>query len=87
MIGKNYTEFATKVVDAVIEALNSTGTGREISGNLLAAKLKQNPRMTREEWDKTRQEFLTFCFLIAMKENPGLMQELSWHIWNELKNA
>lgn len=67
MIANNFDEFVSKVSEAERKALNNE-TGQELTKQLLQMKLKQNPNMTKEEWQKTKSEFMTFIFCVMMKQ-------------------
>lgn len=84
MIAKSYNEFVDKASDAIRQALN-TEKGQEITKDLLARALKENPGMTPEEWKKMKSEFMTFIFAMFVKETPEAMEELATHVYNELR--
>lgn len=83
MIAKNFEGFTEKAVNAEAAALNSE-VGQELVGKLLEMKLAQNPNMTADEWNKTKQEFMVFIFAEMMKFKSELMQEMGRHLYNEL---
>ena len=84
MIAKDFDGFVEKVSSALRVALN-TPFGQEMTQKLLNMKLEQNPNMTREEWQKTKSEFMTFLFCQFVQDCPGAMQELAGHVWEELR--
>lgn len=84
-IASNFEEFVKKVFEAEIKALNNPA-GRELTHKLFEMMLAGNPDMTPDEWEQIKNRFLDFIFLAAVSETPELMQELSNHVWNELKN-
>lgn len=86
MIANNFDEFVEKVIKAETSALNSK-EGQELTGYLLEAKLKENPNMTTEEWNKTKQEFMMFIFAKIMEESSELMKEMVKHTYNELRGG
>jgi hypothetical protein len=83
-IAKNTTEFLDTVSSAIVKTMNTTEIGQELTEKLLEMKLAENPNMTKEEWNKTKQQFLIFMFHSFIKETPQAMQELGEHIYNEL---
>lgn len=83
MFTKNSAEFIERVSTGVMNALN-TEVGQELTSKLLEMKLAENPNMTEEEWQKIKQQFMTFCFAEVMKANPKLIEELATHTYNEL---
>ena len=83
-IANNYNEFVEKVVGTLTEKLN-TEQGQDVVKGLLSMKLKQNPNLTPEEWQTTKQEFLTFLFALFIKNVPETAGEMSEHVWNELQ--
>lgn len=83
-IATNFNEFIDKVSEAERKVLNSQ-TGQEITKELLKMKLDENPNMTKEEWQQTKSEFMTFIFAMFVKENPEAMKELAEHVWNEMQ--
>lgn len=85
MIAVNFNEFVNKISDAERKALNLPA-GQEITQKLLEMKLAENPNMTSEEWQQTKSDFMTFLFMIFIKENPEALQELGHHVWHELRN-
>lgn len=84
MIAGSFDEFVEKITQAERKALN-TPFGQEITENLLAMKLAENPNMTQEEWQDTKSQFLTFLFAMFVKETPEAMAELAQHCWDELQ--
>lgn len=85
MIAKNFDEYVDKVSSAVQTALN-TPVGQELVQDLLNAKLAQNPHMTQEEWNRTKQQFMVFIFSQFVKDTPGAMKELAGHVWEEMQH-
>ena len=83
-IANNFNDFVEKITEAERTALN-TPAGQEITQQLLEMKLEENPRLTPEEWQQTKSEFLTFLFAMFVKETPEAMHELGHHVWNELQ--
>ena len=83
-IAKNTTEFLDTVSSAIVKTMNTTEIGQELTEKLLNMKLAENPNLTKEEWDKTKQQFISFLFHSFIKETPQAMQELGEHIYNEL---
>ena len=84
MIAKDFDGFVEKVSNAIRVALN-TPFGQEMTKKLLEMKLAQNPRMTQEEWKKTKSEFMAFLFCQFVQDTPGAMKELAGHVWDELQ--
>ena len=84
MIAKDFDGFVEKVSSALRVALN-TPFGQEMTQKLLEMKLAQNPRMTQEEWKRTKSEFMTFLFCQFVQDTPGAMKELAGHVWEELQ--
>lgn len=82
-IANSYNEFVEKITNALKEKLN-TEQGEKITKELLRMKLKQNPNLTVEEWQKAKQELLTFLFLLTVRNVPEVAQEMSGHVWREL---
>lgn len=82
-IAKDFNGFVKTLTEALKEKLNAP-EGQEITKQLLEMKLEQNPGLTTEEWQQTKNEFLTFLFLQAVKSKPELAEEMSHHVWNEL---
>ena len=78
MIANNFNDFVEKVTEA---------EGQEITKKILEMKLAQDPNMTPEEWQNTKSQFLTFLFVMIVKENPEAMKELGTHVWNEMQEA
>lgn len=84
MIANNLNEFIETVSNAERKALN-TAAGQKITKQLLEMKLKENPNMTKEEWQETKSQFMTFIFAMIMKEQPEMMKELGGHVYEELR--
>lgn len=85
MIANSYNEFVEKASDAIRVALNND-FGQELTKNLLQNALKNNPNMTKEEWSKMKSEFMTFIFAKFVTSNKDAMEELSTHVYDELRN-
>lgn len=83
-IANNYDEFMKTVMEAERKTLNSP-LGQELTQKLLEMKVASNPKLTPEEWQQTKSEFMTFIFAFFMKEKPELRQEFAGHVWNELR--
>lgn len=83
-IANDYNGFVETLIESIRNALNSC-TGQEITRELLKQKLKENPNMTKEEWENVKSSFMSYIFLFAVKESPDLMREMSEHLFNELK--
>lgn len=86
MIANNFNDFVEKVTEAERTALN-TPEGQEITKKILEMKLAQDPNMAPEEWQNAKSQFLTFLFVMIVKENPEAMKELGTHVWNEMQEA
>lgn len=82
MIADNFDEFCKKVVNAEVVALNSE-KGQKFTEQLLISAVTQNTKLTSDEWESIKQNFLVFCFAILMKDNKALMSELQEHVFNE----
>jgi hypothetical protein len=50
-------------------------------------KQRQNPKMTVEEWQQTKSEFMTFLFCMFVKETPESIREMGEHIYNEINGG
>lgn len=85
MIANSYNEFVEKASDAIRVALNNE-FGQELTKNLLDNALKENPNMTKDEWNKMKSEFMTFIFAKFVMSNKDAMEELSNHVYDELRN-
>lgn len=85
-IATDFNDFVDKNSKAIRTALNSE-IGQQLTKELLKMKLKQNPNMTVEEWKQTKSEFMTFIFLMFVKNTPKAMQEMGEHIYNELNGG
>jgi len=85
-IANNYDEFVEKVSEGIRKALN-TEKGQEITERLLRKKLSENPELTPEEWKKTKSDFMTFLFLMFVKETPQAMHEMAEHTYNLLNKG
>lgn len=83
----NFDEFVKKSLEAIRTNLNETETGHELSDDLLRETLRKNPNTTPEEWEKIKQDFLTFCFFTAVQGCPEAMHELGTHVYNELNGG
>lgn len=84
MLANNFNEFVEKVAEAERVVLN-TEMGQKITTELLKMKLKENPNMTEDEWKQTKSEFMTYIFMLFVKEHPEAMKELATHTYNELR--
>ena len=84
MIASNINDFINIVMEGEVRELNSE-VGQAITNELLKIKLEENPNLTKEEWEKTKQEFMVFIFAMLIKNDKALMKELAGHVWNELK--
>ena len=82
-MAKNLNEFINTACTAVQNTLNSEA-GQELVQKLLDKKLAENPNMTENEWNKTKQEFMTFMFFTLVKENPEVMSEMAKLTYEEL---
>ena len=69
-IAKNLNEFINIACTALQNTLNSE-VGQELVQKLLNKKLAENPNMTKNEWNKTKQEFMTVMFFTLVKEKSG----------------
>ena len=85
MIATNSNDFIKKIADAECSMLNNTEIGKKLSDDLLKMKLENNPNMSVDEWNETKQQFVVFLFHEALKSNETLMNEFTTHIYNELK--
>lgn len=85
MIAKDFQEFVKKIVEHVAEAANSE-LGQEVTKRLLIAKAKQNPNLTPEEWEKTKEQFMIFAVYQLIKNVPEVGDEFSGHLYRELRN-
>ena len=82
-MAQNLNEFINTACTAVQNTLNSE-VGQELVQKLLDKKLAENPNMTENEWNKTKQEFMTFMFFTLVKENPEIMSEMAKLTYEEL---
>ena len=82
-MAQNLNEFINTACTAVQSTLNSE-VGQELVQKLLDKKLAENPNMTEDEWNKTKQEFMTFMFFTLVKENPEIMSEMAKLTYEEL---
>jgi uncharacterized protein YneF (UPF0154 family) len=82
-MAKNLNEFINTACTAVQNTLNSE-VGQGLVQKLLDKKLAENPNMTEDEWNKTKQEFMTFMFFKLVKENPEIMSEMAKLTYEEL---
>ena len=85
-IATDFNGFVDKTSEAIRTALNSE-VGQQLTKELLKMKLKQNPNMTVEEWKQVKSEFMTFIFLMFVKETPEAVKEMGEHIYNELNGG
>ena len=85
MIAKNLDEFLDKILKAEIEELNGD-LGREITKIYLGAKLRKNPRLSKEEWEKSKSDLVLYVFFTLIRSNPDLEKEFADHLFNELVN-
>ena len=83
-IADDFDGFVENVSAGLRVALNSP-VGQKLIGELLDMKLKQNPDMSKEEWQRVKSEFMTFLFCQFVQDCPGAMQELAGHVWEELR--
>lgn len=77
--------FTTTAANTIQEFLNNNEMGKELVTNLLNSKLAENPNMTEQEWETTKQQFMVFMFAEMLKANPELMKMYGEHIYNELR--
>ena len=84
MLAKNYADFQSKVINAITESLNLP-ENKGISDDLLKQSLEKNPKMTPEEWNKTKADFLVFVFTEVLKRNKSLNDEFCGHLYRELR--
>ena len=82
-MAKNLNEFIDMTCTAVQNTLNSE-VGQELVQKLFDKKLVENPNMTEDEWNKTKQEFMTFMFFTLVKEHPEIMSEMAKLTYDEL---
>jgi hypothetical protein len=59
--------------------------GKELVTNLLNSKLAENPNMTEQEWETTKQQFMVFMFAEMLKASPELIKMYGEYIYNELR--
>ncbi len=85
-IEKSYNGFIDKVSEAERKILN-TSLGQKLINKLLKEKLKQNPDMPSKEWDRVKSELMTFLFVEFVKRTPEAMEEISCHVWEELRRS
>lgn len=83
-IGNDYYSFLDNLTELIRNSLNSC-SGEEIRRELLEQSLKENPDMTKEEWEHIKVDFMEYVVLSTIKESPALMNEMAEHIYNELK--
>lgn len=81
---KNYEDFVEVISEAIRKALN-TDIGQKITTELLEMKLKENPYLTKEEWNETKSEFMTWLFCQLCLENSEISSELAEHVWEKLQ--
>lgn len=74
------------IVSAVKDGLN-TERGQELVEKIMERELEHNPNLTVEEWQKTKQNLLTFLSLMVIKEMPEVGNEVSREIYKTLQNA
>ena len=82
-MAKNLNGFIDTTCTAVQNTLNSE-IGQELVQKLLDKKLAENPNITEDEWNRTKQEFMTFMFFALVKENPEVMSEMAKLTYEEL---
>ena len=82
MIAENYTDFQSKLVNAITESLNLP-ENKGISDDLLKRSLEKNPKMTPEEWSKIKADFLVFVFTEVLKRDKKLNDEFCMHLMKE----
>ena len=68
-IANSYDEFIEKVSEGIRKTLN-TEMGQELTEQLLRMKLTENPNLTPDEWKETKSDFMTFLFMMFVKETP-----------------
>lgn len=83
-IAKNFDEFVEKVEAAERTVLNSEA-GQEITKKYLELCLRENPKMTAEEWKAKKSGLMTAIFCTFCLENEDAKRELAEHVYNELR--
>jgi hypothetical protein len=86
-IAKNYEDFTEIVLNGIINGLNNTERGQEITKKLLAQKLTENPNLTVKEWKEIQSKALTSFFLLSVTEIPELKEEFKRHCFDKINGA
>ena len=84
-IANNLDEFASTVLEGIINGMNNTEIGQEISKKLLIQKLQDNPDFSMKDWNDTKVKALTTLFIMCVIEIPELNEELKQHIFEDVK--
>ena len=85
-IANNFDEFVAKVSEGIRKTLN-TEKGQEITEQLLKMKLSENPQLTPDEWNKIKSDFMTYLFMMFVKETPQAMHEMAEHVYNLMRKG
>ena len=83
MLAKDYAGFVDKVLTAIMQTLNETSAGQELTDQALGIAIRNNA--TPEEWQKTKVNILTFLFWLTMQECPQLKHEMTTQLYRELR--
>lgn len=79
----NYNEFVTKMLSAIMEALNTTDEGQEIMDDALGKAIRSG--MSPEAWQKQKANILIVLFFLALSECSMLCHEYCNHLYKELR--
>ena len=83
MLAEDYASFVDKVLTVIMETLNTTCEGRDLTDRALGIALRNNA--TPEEWQKTKVNIMTFLFWLTIQECPQLKHEMALHLYKELR--
>lgn len=83
MLAKDYASFVDKVLTVIMDTLNTTCEGQELTDQAKGIAIRSNA--TPEEWQKTKVNILTFLFWLTMQECPQLKHEMAIHLYRELR--
>ena len=85
-IANSSDEFIEKVSERIRKTLN-TEIGQELTEQLLRKKQTENPKITPDEQKETKSDFMTFLFMMFVKETPQAMHEMPEDTYNLLNKG
>lgn len=79
-------EFIANFTKGMTKGINSDFIQKEVVEKLLEMKLQENPNMTIEEWEETKQQLMVYLMFEVLKNNEDLRTRWGKELYKELNS-